>query len=113
MSSGVIRGTYRRLERGTIAASSVLVLMIVAARRPVLVPSVTMGMTVLMVMAMLMSIMPMMVPAMAMVVVVAGVLVGAFRLERARYIRHAAALPPGQLGQGGIVLHVDRVHLEF
>src|SRR5215210_7379826 len=84
MSSGVIRGTYRQLGRGTIAASSVLVIMIVAARRPVLVPRVTMGMTVLMfmVLVMLMSNMRGMVLAMAVVVVVAGVLLGALRLER-------------------------------
>ena len=90
-------------------------LMIVAAGGPLLVPGVTMGMMMLMVMVVivLMSIMPVMVPAMAVVVVVTGVLLGPLRLERARHVRHAAALPAGQLGQGGIVLHVDRVHLEF
>ena len=90
-------------------------LMIVAAGGPLLVPGVTMGMMMLMVMVVivLMSIMPVMVPAMAVVVVVAGVLLSASRLERARYIRHAAALPAGQLGQGGIVLHVDHVEFEF
>ena len=89
-----------------------LVLVAVAASRPMLVVGMVVRVIVA-VMGMRMIVRVTMIVPMPMMIMAAHVLLAALWLERARDRAHAAALAARQLGDGRVVQDVDRVAVEL